>query len=169
MRCQKARRYIYLSADRELTPEEASGLQEHLKTCPRCGALHQQVERLCQLLQADREQPVPEYLLEDLWAGVNSRLQSLASPNGRIAWRPKVSFPPPRAWRLRWAWAFALLLVLGLLWIGRLLWFSSPPPEAPPSIQTPAVIVLSAWKEGQEANILTFQFHQDNLTILWVE
>ena len=121
MKCKNARRAIVLDYYGELPPAEKAGLEEHLRTCRKCGAEREETVRVFSLLEANPpgDIPVPDTGL--VWSRIENRLDPKRAPERR----------PAPAWNIRqWAMAgaaLALVLAAGIF-IGRR---ASPPPSPP--------------------------------------
>jgi len=126
MKCKNARRAIVLDYYGELPPAEKAGLEEHLRTCRKCGAEREETVRVFSLLEANPpgDIPVPDTGL--VWSRIENRLDPKRAPERR----------PAPAWNIRqWAMAgaaLALVLAAGIF-IGRRASPLPSPPAASPS------------------------------------
>jgi hypothetical protein len=161
-KCAKCRDRMVEALYGELTPEDRTSFEAHLKACSACASEFEAMTETRKILDTRRRRdPGPDFW-EGYWDKLEKRLDAELRPSPRPvrrrALRPFALFP---AWGLRFA-AAAALLVVGIL-IGRTLLRpptprtarSIPPAAAPaPGIEQASAPVLRAQNYFERSKLI---------------
>ncbi len=107
MNCRQVRRLLALHVGRDLPPEEAARVEDHLRGCEACERERERYDRSRRVLfrlRGEARGPAP-----DLWPAIRERLPAPPSPSRRLPLR-----------------AAAALALAGALGLGAILALSSP-------------------------------------------
>lgn len=133
-------------------PDVRHALEAHQRECDACRKLWNHIQSFEHTIQACRNLEIPESADPHLWPGVFSQITQ-SRPKKQRTFRPR--FKPVLVW------TFSTVAAACLIWIltGR--------PSAPES--GPDLIVNSATINGRDARVMTFQFEDPKLSVIWVE
>ena len=127
-------------------------LEEHQQTCDSCRILWDHMQSFEETIRACRNLEIPENVDTSLWPGVFSRITP-SPAKARKTFRPR--FKPVLVWSISTVAAFCLLWML----VSTRQHFES----------TPDLIVDAATINGRDAQVMTFQFDDPKLSVIWME
>ena len=156
MKCLKAQEWLSREMDGELSPSRKNKLDSHLAACPACRDVRERWAALRGQFQV-REVP-PGATAEAAWADVRRAIRTQ---------RPDAGAPESRGWAgvgLRWAYAAAALVLLGVFGVV--------------TLRKPAGPELAAAPEGGRvewvetglpgASPMVYEDIESGLVIIWV-
>jgi hypothetical protein len=125
MKCQKARKLLYLHAGHDLPEREKVILFSHLKQCPDCQSLLGEIKRSRENVKTIAGIDLPDKLSPDF---SQNTTQQIADENGS---QPGFQSRPKSLFRLR-PYLASGILVLGVILVASLMIFISRPGEISP-------------------------------------
>ncbi|NQT24576.1 hypothetical protein HQ585_04410 [candidate division KSB1 bacterium] len=130
-------------------------LEEHQRTCESCRILWDHMQDFEDTIKECRNLSIPESVNADLWPDVFAQMTK--SPVKR-----KWIFKP--RFRLVLAWSFSTVAAVLVLWM--LIGNPSIKQDMGPELD---LIVDGATINGRDAQVMTFQFDEPKLSVIWME
>lgn len=140
-------------ADRYIDIRHA--MDAHQQDCQSCRTVWKKMTDFESAIRQDRHITIPESVDVNLWAGV---YPALTKSNYRKSTRPRRRHYP------KIVWGFSTVAALSLLW----LWMARPVPPGTTQLN-PDLIVESATVNGRDAQVMTFQFEDPKVSVIWIE
>ena len=158
MNCHKAEELLSRAMDGELSPDERAALDAHIAVCPGCRALRDEWSQFGAYMRQEKAEPVQT--AEALWADVQ---RTIRLQGNRQADADDV---PVFGWRLRWAGAMVVAVLLGVSGVG--LWRANKP-----VIETARNVEQGAEVEFVETDVpgaspMVYQDAETGWTVIWV-